>query len=250
MADLLQQCRWPELPERYALALRQAVAFILERADVLGIVASGTILRGTPDASSDLDLYAICRGKTRQRVQRFFNGVPAEMFFNPAPQIERYLVEEATEGRPIAAHMLATGFVILALDPVVAELQRKAAAVLAAARQAGPQQTTVARYMAATLFEDAVDVADRDPATAGMILSQAVVAMLHYLFLEQRRYQPRAKNLLAATAALHTEVGDLARRFFLAADPQQRLDLAGRIADRTTRARGFFEWETEPEQVL
>ncbi len=249
MPDLLDQCHWPDLPERYATALRQAVAFILGHADVLGIIASGTILRGCPDPSSDLDFYVIARGRTRQRVQRIFAGVPAEVFINPPARIERYLVEEAAEGRPIAAHMLATGFVILATDPVVDELRARAAVILAATRPASPQQLTVARYMAATLFEDAVDVAGRDPATAGMILAQAVVAMLHYLFQKEHKHQPRGKDLLQATASLDPQVGDLARSFFLAGDPAVRLDLAGQIADRTIGVRGFFEWEAEPEVV-
>lgn len=35
-------CHFPDLPAPYAVALREAVVFILDRYDVLGIIASGT----------------------------------------------------------------------------------------------------------------------------------------------------------------------------------------------------------------
>lgn len=41
-----EECRWPDLPERYSIALRDAVGFILDRFDVVGIVASGTVFAG------------------------------------------------------------------------------------------------------------------------------------------------------------------------------------------------------------
>ena len=73
---LFEQCRWPELPARYAEALRGAVRFILERfADTQGIIVSGTILRGNPAPSSDLDIYVIRQKSQRQRIQKFFRQV-------------------------------------------------------------------------------------------------------------------------------------------------------------------------------
>lgn len=49
-------CRFPGLREPYATALRDAVAFALTRTQPIGIVAAGTIIRGNPDRSSDIDL--------------------------------------------------------------------------------------------------------------------------------------------------------------------------------------------------
>ena len=119
MYDLETDCTWPDLPERYGAALREAVAYILDRyrEDVLGIVASGTILRGTPDPTSDFDLYVIHGKPVRQRLQKFFRGVPAEIFVNPPASTRKNFCKEHGDGRPITAHMLATGTVILAGTP-------------------------------------------------------------------------------------------------------------------------------------
>ncbi|MBN2392997.1 MAG: hypothetical protein JXR84_19865, partial [Anaerolineae bacterium] len=89
--SLFAQCRWPDLPAPYAEALREAVQFILERCpDTQGIVVSGTILRGNPAPSSALDIYVIRRELRRQRVQKFFDGVPAEIFINPEKKVPDY----------------------------------------------------------------------------------------------------------------------------------------------------------------
>jgi hypothetical protein len=56
---LLPLCCFPDLPALYSGALRQAVAYILGVTEPLGIVASGTILRGNPSPSSDLDIIKL-----------------------------------------------------------------------------------------------------------------------------------------------------------------------------------------------
>ena len=129
--SLFAQCRWPDLPARYAEALREAVRFILARCpDVQGIVVSGTILRGNPAPSSDLDIYVIRRELRRQRVQKFFNGVPAEIFINPEKKVPDYFAAEQRDACPITAHMLSTGFTILDCDGVIAGLQARARQLL------------------------------------------------------------------------------------------------------------------------
>src|SRR5262252_3559240 len=114
MSDsLLELCRWPELGEPYADALRQAVAFVLVETDPVGIVATGTVIRGEAHPASDIDLYVLHDAPYRRRVQRFFAGVPTEIFINPAQAVRSYFRDEHRTGRRITAHMLATGFVVL-----------------------------------------------------------------------------------------------------------------------------------------
>jgi predicted nucleotidyltransferase len=246
----LTACRWPDLPAPYATALREAVRFILGRyPDVLGIIASGTIVRGTPSPTSDLDIYVLRRRMRRQRVQRFFNGVPAEIFVNPPAQVEVYFERELTDARMITAHMLATGFVVLSRDPVVDELREHAARLLASSPNLNAQRLTSARYMAALRYEDAMDIVDTRPETASMLLGQAVYDMVHYAFLKRHRFLPRDKDLLDALDALDPELGTWTRAFFSTGDREARRTLATKIADRTIETRGFFTWASEPEDV-
>jgi predicted nucleotidyltransferase len=248
MDQRLAQCSWPKLPNKYNRALREAVAFILDGFTVSGIVASGTIIRGYPDPASDLDIYVIHRGSFRQRLQKYFNNIPAEIFVNPPAAIESYFVEEQASRKPLTAHMLATGFVILSLDPIVAELQNKAKAYLSQPPQA-PNDLTMHRYGIALLYEDAVDIGMRDPSTAQMILCRAVSEMLNFCFIRAGKFIPRHKNLLNELATVDLQTAELARSFFQAPRFETRLDLAGEIADQTIGERGFFEWEASRETL-
>src|SRR4051794_31892804 len=186
----------PTLPRPYAEALREAVAYILARYEVLGLLACGTIVSGTPDANSDLDMYVIHGKPQRQRVQKRFNGVATEIFVNPPAAIRHYFAEEVT--RPHTAHMLATGLLLIDRHPVTEELVAEAHSWLATPPNLSPIQLTSERYMAADAYENAQDIAGRDPANSSLILHQAVQRMIEYTFLAANRPLPRTKKMLAA----------------------------------------------------
>jgi hypothetical protein len=185
----------------------------------------------------------------RQRLQKFFNRVPAEIFVNPPAAVEGYFASEQAAGRPITAHMLVNGFVVLDQHPVVEQLRQHARELLAAPPALSEAQHTWKRYWASNLFEDAVDVAAHDPLTAQIFLAQAVFVMLQYHFEAQGCFIPRTKELLAQLEALDPPLAALARQFYISEDFAARLTAAGQIADRTVAVRGFFEWESEQEQV-
>jgi hypothetical protein len=241
MIDPLAACVWPSLPPPADRALRAAVGYVCARFQPVGIVAAGTIVAGRPDPASDLDVFVVHEGPLRQRLQRFFAGVPTELFVNPPAAIERYFADEAA--RPCTAHMLATGFVVLA-SPVLDALRARAAAILAGPPP--PLDETSSRYAAATLLEDAVDVAARDPAAAALLAGQAVVAMLQHVCRRAGGFAPRGKDVVVAAGAIDGEAEALARAFAAAGGLAERLEIAGRLADRTVGARGFFEWESAP----
>jgi len=87
---------FPMLPDKYDRALREALSFVMQRFKPVGIIAAGTVVRGTPDASSDLDVWVIHMEPVRQRLQKFFVGVPAEIFVNPPWVIQKYFVASST----------------------------------------------------------------------------------------------------------------------------------------------------------
>jgi len=249
MEDLEKYCTWPDLPERYDRALREAVTHILGRYTPVGIIAAGSILRRTPDPSSDLDIYVLHLEPFRQRLQKFFNGVPAEIFVNPPAAVEGYFTSEGAASRPITAHMLVNGFVILERHPVVEQLRQRAREMLATHPNLTPAQHTWKRYLASNLLEDAVDIAERDPQTAQIFLAQAVFAMLQYHFEANGYFIPRTKELLSQLDNLDPPLAVLAREFYSSSNFTSSLAAAEQIADRTVQVRGFFEWESEPEKI-
>jgi predicted nucleotidyltransferase len=247
--DPLARCTWPPLAEPYATALREAVAYIFGRWEPIGIVAAGTVVRGTPGPSSDLDLHVLHRRPERQRVQRFFHGVPAELFVNPPERVPGYFASERRTGRPVTAHMLATGAVVYAAGPVLEELRERAAATLAAGPEASPAVLTGTRYAAATWLEDAEDVAAEDPELGAALLCRAVEGAVEHAFWAARRWQPRYKDTQRALEALDGALARDTRAFYRTADPAARRALARGIVERSVGATGFFEWESEAEAV-
>jgi len=240
-------CRFPELEPRHDAALREAVAWILDRCEgVVGIVAAGSIVRGAPDASSDLDLFVVHDRPRAQRLQRRFGGVAAEVFLN-SPATARDFLERDRERRVCpTAHMLATGFVVLERDDSLSELREEARCELEAPPPCDEAEDVWERYACATLHEDAADVLDRDPETASLILTHEVWGLLRHRHRQEHRWIPRLKELLDRTAELDPELTALARRFFGASRPGEQLELAGRVAERMGGARGFFAWDSAP----
>lgn len=244
---MLEDCDFPKLPTQYYVALRGAVSFVLASFRPVGIIASGTILRGNPDTTSDIDLLVVHLEPMRQRLQKFFNGVPVEIFVNPPWAIQADFAQDQCSARPISAHMMATGHVILATDPIVDELRRKAEWLLTQPPDLNEEAITRAKYTAATRFEDGIDLALRNPVGASMMLSQSLVEMMRFAFLQARRFIPRDKDLLEEFALLDDEAATKVRAFFQTSDCQERVRLATEVADRILGTRGFFEWRSAPE---
>jgi predicted nucleotidyltransferase len=250
MADmLLELCRWPELGEPYAEALRQAVAFVLDEADPVGIVATGTVIRGEAHPASDIDLYVLHDAPYRRRVQRFFAGVPTEIFINPPHVVRSYFRDEHRTGRRFTAHMLATGFVILDRGAVVEALRSESRDWLARPHEWSSEDAQRARYAAATRLEDGADTTQTDAAVAALLLAQSVTEMLEYWLRAHGRPLPRAKALVSEITALDPELGAMTSRFALARSPLERLEAAHQIADYVLQVRGFFEWDSGRDPI-
>ena len=244
---MLEHCEFPTLPVKYDIALRDAVSFVLGSFKAVGIIASGTIVRGNPDATSDIDLWVIHLEPNRQRIQKFFNSVPVEIFVNPPWTIHTYFSQDQSNARPISAHMMATGFVVLATDPIVTELRQKAKWLLTQPPDLSEEAIERARYTAATRFEDAIDISLRNPIGASMLLSQSLVEMMRFAFLNARRFIPRDKDLLEEFSFLTSDSAAKVQNFFQTADYAERLRLATEIADEILGVRGFFEWSSSVE---
>lgn len=247
---LLNQCLWPALPTRYSKALRELVSFIIQSYDVHGIIVSGSIIRGNPNAGSDFDTCVIHAKPERQRIQKYFHGVPAEIFLNPPAAIRSYFRDEQKSGRPSTAHMLSTGFVILDRDPVVQSLIGEAKSSLAQRPDLSLQALTFKRYGAADLLENAADIIESNPANASLILHSAVEKIIEYHFLSENQRLPRLKEMLAGLAESDPEIGALAYQFYSDAELPAKLTIAEQLAQQILGEVGFFEWESMPEGFL
>ncbi len=240
---------WPDLTPPYAEALRAAVDDVLAHYEPFAIVAAGSVLRGQGGPTSDIDLYVLHDAPFRQRLQRRYHGVPFEIFINPPQQVRRYFEEEHAAARPITAHILTTGVVILDRDPVLDLLRQEAAQWLAKSPAPDADALRWRRYLIADALDNACDLIEFDPACASLILHHAVSNLVDYAFLVRGQHLPRQKALLAALAALDAQAGTLTRGFYATVDAAERLTLAVQLAQHLTGEVSFFEWDSAPAPV-
>jgi predicted nucleotidyltransferase len=230
-------------------AFKEAVGFVFENFDsVIGVFACGSVTRGAHDATSDIDLYVVHHGDFRQRVQKFFGGVPAEIFVNPPRRTRHSFEEEWRSKRLIVSHMLGTGVLVWHADPVVLELREEAKTFLNRLPEI-PSDLTYLRYRLATGFEDAADKLERDPATARLILFAVLEGLMEFAFLKACKCVPRFKDWLLEFRRAYPSLGDLFERCYRSDALTEQFDLAGQLMDALVGARGFFQWSSEPEVV-
>ena len=248
-ARMMDRMMTDSLPEPYASAIQDAIAYIADRYAPTGILVSGSIVRGNPNAASDLDIVVTHPHHWRQRTQRFFNTVPADVFVNPPFALEGAMRRDAESGRPVMAHMLATGTIVRDTDSVMATLQRTARDVLASGPACTAEHLTQQRYAIATGFEDAVDIASIDPELASAFLTDAVLASIRLLFLTAGQWLPRQKLLLSELERLSPAWGRIARDSLRPQPIESRIETAAPLVRHAAGATGFFEWESTPQDV-
>jgi hypothetical protein len=239
----------PDLSSPYDSALREAIATVTERFDPVAIVVSGTIVRGTPLPASDFDIVVVHDQPWRQRVQCFFHGVPAELFVNPAYQIRHAFDYEARNARPVLAHMLATGTIVLDRTGIAGDLMVEATANLAQGPLVSPGWLALRRYGIATAFEDAVDLEQIDPERSRTLALLALTDAIDWWFPAHGHWRPRAKSLLADFQHHCPDLSVAARQAIRSSDLDQCLAETATVLTGTIDATGFFPWESTPEPV-
>ena len=232
----------------YDRALEDLLTYVRATYAPLGIVVSGSIVRGEAGPLSDLDVFVVHGEPWRVREQKRFADVPAELFVNPAFQIRRYFEREHAEARPCTAHMFATGDVIEPADAMIAELVSEARAWLARPLEPTEVQLAQRRYGAVDLLDDARDIIDRDPASASLLLAAAVSEIVAYAFWRRRMFQPRRKNAIAALTKVDTDAAALVHAW-QASSGREALAAVEALARHVLEVDTFFEWTSQRESL-
>jgi hypothetical protein len=243
------QLTFPVLSPGYDKALRSAMAYIFEKFEPFGVVVAGSIIRGNPDPSSDFDIVVLHNHSWRRRVQRFFEGVPAEIFVNSPAWIERNLVEEGIDGRPVMSHMLTTGIVVFSSSMKTDELIEMVRESLEKGADFSPFALLQRRYSAACLFEDVLDLAERDETAAMLIMGRAIDAAVGYWFASRQRFSVRSKEQLAVIRNEEPETAERIEDALLGSSMEIRAEAARRLAQTVIGHTGFFEWDSGPSEM-
>lgn len=192
-------------------------------ADLLGVLAAGSRLRGEGDAYSDIDLVVLIGQLRRRRWNIVLDGVEVEMFLNPLARMRQYLQEDHASGRGLMQHMLSTGHIIYDTQELLADLQQTAAAEWAAGPPPlSPAQQWQTRYAHADSLRDIADVLVFDPDRADYLLGALLPRIVDDHYRIQRRWCWKPKRVLldlatwdepAAALARHACRSSLAERF-------------------------------------
>lgn len=237
-----------KISPQHQQALEQAVAWIYKNSEPVGILVSGSIIRGNPNPSSDLDFAILHDQPWRQRRQRWFNRIPTEMFFNTEPWLTYETLTNTFDGRAIMAHMLSTGIILHDTNGRLQSLQNRATTLL----QNGPNLTAATlqreRYSAASLVEDAIDFGSSASLDAYQSRATAVVALVRYFFLQHNQFLPRAKERLQLLKAIDPTLAQLLGDALMSTTTAEVANTAlQEAALRILNEVGFFEWDSEQD---
>ena len=224
--------------------LDELLAYVRATYAPIGIVVAGSIVRGEGGPTSDLDVCVIHEAPWRQREQRRFAGVPAELFVNPPSTFRKYFASEHAAGRPSTADMFATGIPVEPVHPTVAELVAEAREWMARPLDISEAALASLRYAAVDFLDDARDVVDTDPAAAALLLGNAVRQIVACAFWSRRMFQPRRKRAVQALEAIDAEAAALVRAWSTRSG-RDALATVEALARHVLGVDTFFEWTSD-----
>ncbi len=231
--------------EHHKIALDEALDWICLHFKPIGIIVTGSIVRGNPDSSSDFDIFVIHEENFRQRIQKYFNGVPCEIFVNNLGHVYSYFEKEYENNRPVTAHMISTGKITMGEDnPGIEKLIRDAREFLVKPPLLTQDKITRTKYAISTLFEDATDVMDTDPLTSTYFLNKLISDIIDYVFFINGTSSPRAKERIKYLEVNYPDIGELVAGYYSAENFRERYGIAKSLVARTIGVYGFFEWDS------
>ncbi|CAN5809733.1 nucleotidyltransferase domain-containing protein [soil metagenome] len=238
-----------QLREKHRTALQEALDSLYSIAEPLGVVVSGSIVRGNPGPSSDLDIVVLHGQPWRRRIQRWFNGTPVELFFNSREWLDHCIRDEAVHGRPVMAHMLSTGTLIVDVEGQMTSVIETARKMLGRGPCMSADALLRSKYAAACLVEDALDSEGVDSADGRQLLASAVEAVVSHAYGRQNQFLPRPKERLALLASIEPEAARLLSRALTEPFPGA-LRALQQAADHVLGCSGFFEWDSGQDNAL
>lgn len=208
---------------------------------MVGILWTGSVQQGTPDATSDIDLYVVTQKPYYYRATRLYEGVVTELFVNNVDSMNWRIT------RPdeiAAAAGFATGQVLLDRTGVVAELQETARKRWHAPRPAlTAEQEKMLRYALTDMADDLDDVA-HDPVAARVVGAALVEQAMEAFCKIHQHHGAKPKRLYAYVAERDSILGVMLSDYYQRGMHQK---LAQEIVDYVLAPVGgrLVEWESE-----
>jgi len=216
--------------------------------DLLGVLATGSRIHGTPGPTSDLDVHIVIDQPRRQRRNIMLDGVEIEMFINPAFRVPIYF----HDGHAGTIHMFAFGRAIYDPQGLIGQFQDQARALW----QAGPSALAdsarwMPRYFAADMLRDLIDLGE-DEAAASLQIARIVEQLIEAHCQLNQRWPGKPKRRLADLSGWAPEVAWLADAALTERTLAERRAAVQRMAELVLTPIGGLmplEWRNEWEAV-
>lgn len=229
------------MDDRYRKALDAALAELTADPEVVGIVWTGSVQHGTPDSSSDIDLYVVTQKPYYFRATRRYEGVITELFVNNVASM-RWRITRPDEIAATAG--FATGEALLDRTGEVAQLQEIARKRWNAPRPAlTEEQVKMLRYALTDLADDLLDV-EHDPVASKVVGAALVQQAMEAFCKVHQHHGHKHKRLYAYVTERDSLLGDMLRDYY---ERGMYPKLAQEIVDYVLAPVGgrLVEWESE-----
>ncbi len=217
-------------------------------AGLLGVLATGSHIHGTPGPNSDLDAHVVIEAARRQRRNILLHGVEVEMFLNPPFRVRGYFAERHVG----TLHMFAFGRPIDDPLGVVAQLQAEARAIWdAGPAPLPPGEAWLPRYFLADLLRDLADIGD-NPANASLQIGRIVELALMTHYRINRRWPAKPTRRLADVGRWSPAAAELAASALMPGPLPQRHAAAEQLAALVLTPIGGLmplEWQNDWEPL-
>jgi predicted nucleotidyltransferase len=235
-----------EMLEHHKQALNEAIRWLEENYTTIGIIICGSIVRGNSSPSSDFDIYVIHEEKFRQRVQKYFNNVPCEIFINSIGQTKLSFLAEQNNNRPVTAHMISNGIILKGdNNESIKFILKEAKDFEFKSKILTANDETFIKYAISNLFEDANDVVESDPMTCEYILVKVIDKIIDFWFLIKQIPLSRIKERMSLINRHDPEFYIQIDKAFQAQNTKEKLDAVTKIVENIIDEKGYFEWESE-----
>jgi predicted nucleotidyltransferase len=232
--------------EHHKQALNEAIRWIEENYTSIGIIASGSIIRGNPSHTSDFDIYVIHEEKFRQRVQKYFNNVPCEIFINSVEQTKLSFLAEQNNNRPVTAHLIASGIILKGdNNKDIISIVKEAKDFESKPKILTANEEIFIKYGITNLLEDANDVIENDPMTCQYILIKVIDKIIDFWFLKKQLPLLRIKERMSLLNSHDPEFYIQINKAFHAQSIKEKLKAVTKIIENIIGEMGYFEWTSE-----
>ncbi len=216
----------------------------------MAIIVSGSVVRNEGSKNSDLDIYVIHNDNFRQRITKYFNGVPCDLFINNIVHINNYFIKEHINNRPVTADMIATGNVVYGSDnQYVIDVIERAKIEAKSALTLSSEEVKIKKYELLTILEDVEDVIENDLGLANYILQNLMLKTIDFTFLRLNTPIPRAKNRLKVLIAKDAKLGQKIRNFYTHQNVTGQYEICKELINVLLESEkdSTIEWETKKE---